>query len=171
MVNTNTPVGIRCSERIVAWLTHRPTVHSRPVDTHAISPYPHQETPSRQVQIHQPAGDEEPSGILPQPALADFRPLKDRLITKNTCSTLAPTFDLVRFLAHSPSFKGRWQEALACMKLWAWGAESHRVARCRRHRPTRGSPAHAAAGATPSCHAHAPPWPPRNESVWSGYPR
>lgn len=50
------------------------------------------------------------------------------------------------------------------------GAESPRAVCCRRPRPTLTAPGRAPSPAIPDCHARSPPWPPPNESAWSGYP-
>src|SRR5574340_453925 len=55
----------------------RPTAHFRHAYTRPLRP--RQQTPSSQVQIGQAARDEEPIGILREPAVADFGPPKDLL--------------------------------------------------------------------------------------------
>jgi hypothetical protein len=62
------------------------------------------DVPSSHVQIRQSAGDEEPQLVFfASPRYRTLENPKIRLITKITCSTLARTFDFVRFLARSSS--------------------------------------------------------------------
>lgn len=51
--------------------------HGRPADPRALCP--RQQAPSRQVQIRQATGDEEPVGILREPPVADLGPPKEPL--------------------------------------------------------------------------------------------
>ena len=144
-----------------------PRSHTRPLGSR-------QQASPRHVQIRQPAADIQPVGILRQPTVADFGPPEDplddqeRMFDFGTDLRLRAIAGPLR-LAQRPMAMGfGLDEALGS---WGRGAESRHVARYRRHRPTPASPGHAAAPATPGCHAHWPPWPPPNGSAWSGCPR
>lgn len=85
-----------------------------------------------QEQIRERRGRLESVQVLRQAPVTDFLKPKNRLMILNTCSTLARTLDLRRFVALSPP-------VALVSEVLIWGAPA-RIASCCLSRPRPGGP-------------------------------